>query len=347
MELIVFILQALQDFDCLLLGRFLDIYLLEPAHDALALSHVAVELLVGGGTNESDVASLQILLQHIGSIRSAIRATTGTYHIMNLINVDDGVAFLHGSFHHHLDALFKVATILGAGKHLSHIHTVDASSLETFGYLILVDELGKAINQGGLTYARFTDMERIVLLGTTEHLDGSIQFLLSADKRIMLLHLIRDAGNQLVPILRLSASAFLFIIIIIVIIVILIVAITHHQGFITWFIFERIIAIHARQELALTVAHILAQQECSFRVLQAKHCLYEMRHVHEFSVSGSSQGASRTKHRLEERRRLRQIFDIFRHTLLLGEPSHQVLMHLDAIHTFLLQSLAEGILAEQ
>ena len=300
-ELIVFILQALQYLDSLLLGRFLDVNLLEAAHDALALSHVAVELLVGGRTDESDVASLQILLEHIGSIRSTIRATTGTYHIMNLINIDDGVAFLGGSLHHHLDALFKVATILGAGKHLSHIHTVDACALEALGYLILVDELGKAINQGGFTYARFADVERIVFFCTAEHLDGSIQFLLSADKRIVLLHLIRNTGNQLMPILRLSASSLLFFIIIIVIIVILIVAITHHQGFITWFIFERIIAIHARQELALTVAHILAQQECSFRVLQAKHCLYEMRHVHEFSVSGSSQGASRTKHRLEER----------------------------------------------
>ena len=183
---------------------------------------------------------------------------------MNLINVDDGVAFLYGSFHHHLDALFKVATILGAGKHLSHIHTVDACSLETFGYLILVDEFGETINQGGLTYTRFTDMKRIVLLGTAEHLDGSIQFLFSSDERIVLLYLIRDAGNQLVPILRLSASSLLFFIIIIVIIVILIVAITHHQGFIIWFIFERIIAIHARQELALTVAYILAQQEGCF-----------------------------------------------------------------------------------
>ena len=163
----------------------------------------------------------------------------------------------------------------------------------------------------------------------------------------MLLYLIRDAGNQLVPILRLSASAILLVFIIVIVIIVVIIVNTYAHISLRSLVFQRIIAIHTRQEFALTVAHILAQQECSFRVLQAKHCLYEMRHVHEFSVSGSSQGASRTKHRLEERRRLRQIFDIFRHTLLLGEPSHQVLMHLDAIHTFLLQSLAEGILAEQ
>ena len=189
---------------------------------------------------------------------------------------------------------------MGTGKHLSHIHTVDACSLETFGYLILVDEFGETINQGGLTYTRFTDMKRIVLLGTTEHLDGSIQLLLSADERIMLLHLIRDTGNQLMPILRLSASAILVVIIVIIIIVVIIVGAYAHIS-LRSLVFQRIIAIHTRQELALPVAHILAQQECCFRVLQAKHCLYEMRHVHEFSISGSSQGASRTKHRLEER----------------------------------------------
>ena len=143
-------------------------------------------------------------------------------------------------------------------------------------------------------------MKRIVLLGTAEHLDGSIQLLLSADERIMFLHLIRNTGNQLVPILRLSASTLLFIFIIIVVIIVLIISIAHQEGFVSRFVIERIIAIHTRQEFALTVAHILAQQKCSFRVLQAKHCLYEMRHVHEFSICGCSQGARRSKHSLEE-----------------------------------------------
>ena len=71
-ELIVFILLALQFLDCLLLGRFLDVNLLEPAHDALALSHVTVLFLVGGRTDETDITCLQILLQHLGCIRSAI-----------------------------------------------------------------------------------------------------------------------------------------------------------------------------------------------------------------------------------------------------------------------------------
>ena len=263
-ELIVFILQALQYLDSLLLGRFLDIYLLEAAHDALALSHVAVELLVGGRADETDVACLQILLEHIGCIRSTIRATTCTYHIMNLINIDDGVAFLGGSLHHHLDTLFEIATILGAGKHLSHIHTIDAGSLKTIRNLILIDELGKTINQGGLAYTRFTDVKRIILFGTTEHLDGSIQFLLSADKRIMLLHLIRDTGNQMMPILRLSASAFLLVFIIVIVIIVVIIVGAYAYISLRSLVFQRIIAIHTRQELALPVAHILAQQEGGF-----------------------------------------------------------------------------------
>ena len=107
-------------------------------------------------------------------------------------------------------------------------------------------------------------MKRIVLLGTAEHLDGSIQLLLSADERIVLLYLIRDAGNQLVPILRLSTSAILLVFIIIVVIIVLIISIAHQERFVSRFVIERIIAIHARQELTLSVSYVLTQQKSGF-----------------------------------------------------------------------------------
>ena len=85
---------------------------------------------------------------------------------MNLIDVDNGIALLHGSLHHHLDAFLEVAAILGTGKHLSHIHAVDASPLETFRNLVFVDEFGETIDQSCLADSGFSDVERIVLLGT-------------------------------------------------------------------------------------------------------------------------------------------------------------------------------------
>ena len=104
---------------------------------------------------------------------------------MNLIDVDNGVAFLHGSLHHHHDAFLEVATLLGTGKHLSHIPAVAASPLEAFRNLGFVDEFGETIDQRCLADSGFSDVERIVLLGTAEHLDGSVHFLFSSDERIV------------------------------------------------------------------------------------------------------------------------------------------------------------------
>ena len=347
MELVVLILQALQYLDGLLLGRFLDVYLLESAHDALALGDVAVVFLVGGGADESDVASLQVLLEHVGSIWSAIRTTTGTYHIVNLVEIDDAVALLGGTLHHCLDAFLEVATILGTSQHLGDIHAVDASTLQSLRHLTVVDELGETIYQGCLAHTRLADVQRIVFLGTTKHLDGAIEFLLSADERIVLLHLVGDAGYELMPVLRLATSALLIVVIIIIVIIIIIKIATDAHVSLSRITFQRIETIHTGEKLALSVAHSLAQQVSRLGVLQSQHRLYEVRHVDEFSIGGSGKGASRTKHGLEERGRLGQILHGRRHTLLLGEPPHQVLVHLQAIHPFLLERLTEAVLTKQ
>ena len=183
---------------------------------------------------------------------------------MNLIDVDNGIAFLHGSLHHHLDAFLEVAAILGTGKHLSHVHAIDASPLEAFWNLVFVDEFGETIDQSCLADSGFSDVERIVLLGTAEHLDGSVQFLFSSDERIVLFYLVRNTGNQLMPILYNLSSAFFLVVVILVGIIVIIKVCSHAHASLSSIFSNRIITVNARQELALPVAHILAQQEGGF-----------------------------------------------------------------------------------
>ena len=225
---IVLMLQPLENLDGFVDGRLLDVDLLETAHDALALRHVAVVLLVGSGTNEADVASLEILLEHVGGIRSAIRASSGSYHVVNLVDIDDDIALLGSSVHHHLDAFLEVATILRSGKHLSDVHAVDAGSLEAVGHLILVDEFGKSEDEGCLSHTRLAHVQRIVFLGTAEHLYGAVEFFLAADERIVLVYLVGDAGDELMPVGGMAFSglpAFRVIILIVVDAVVFIVVI--------------------------------------------------------------------------------------------------------------------------
>ena len=157
-EFLVFLLQSFQYLDGFLLIGFLDVYLLEPAHDALALGDVAVVFLVGGGSDESDVSALQVFLEHIGGIGSAVRSPTRSYYIMYLVEVDDGVAFLGCAFHDHLDASLEVTAVLCARQHLRDVHTVDSGSLETLWHLALVDQSGESVDQCRLAHARFADV---------------------------------------------------------------------------------------------------------------------------------------------------------------------------------------------
>lgn len=217
MILIILILQSLQYLDSLLLRRFLDVYLLESAGNTLALRHIAVVLLVSSRADKADVTSLQILLEHIGSIQTAIRTTSGTNDIMNLINIDDDITFIGSTSHDQLDAFLKITTILGTSQHLSDVHAVDAGTFQTIRHLIFIDKFGKPIDQSRLSYSRFTNMQRIILLCTAKHLDGTIQFLLSSDERIMFIHLSGDTSYKLVPVIRHITPFFVIIIIILIV----------------------------------------------------------------------------------------------------------------------------------
>jgi len=43
-------------------------------------------------------------------------------------------------------------------------------------------------------------VQRIVFLGTAEHLYGAVEFFLAADERIVLVYLVGDAGDELMPV---------------------------------------------------------------------------------------------------------------------------------------------------
>ena len=260
---------------------------------------------------------------------------------MNLINIDDDITFIGSTSHDQLDAFLKITTILGTSQHLSDVHAVDAGTFQTIRHLIFIDKFGKPIDQSRLSYSRFTNMQRIILLCTAKHLDGTIQFLLSSDERIMFIHLSGDTSYKLVPVIRHITLFF------VIIIIILIVHFIWHDASIRSITLKRVKAIYAGKEFSLSVANSLSQQECCLWILQPQHRLHEMSHVNQFSICSHRQGTSRTKHRLEKRWRFWQIFYWWRDPLLLGKPIYQILMHFHTVHVFLLKSLTERELSQE
>ena len=155
----------------------------------------------------------------------------------------------------------------------------------------------------------------------------------------MLVYLIGDAAHQQVPVLR---HSLIFVLLIIIIFIVLLVIF-----FVDGFSGERIEVADFGDEVALPVAHCLSEQEGCLRVLQSQYRLHEMGDIDLVLARGDSQGASRAKHGLEERGRLRQVLDGAGHPVLLGQPAHQFLMHLQTVHSLCSQCLAEGVLAQE
>ena len=59
-------------------------------------------------------------------------------------------------------------------------------------FLALIFPFSTALVMESMRLPVVSDVERIVLLGTAEHLDGSVQFLFSSDERIVLFYLVRN-----------------------------------------------------------------------------------------------------------------------------------------------------------
>ena len=115
-ELLVLGFQSLEDADGLVNRRLVDVDLLEPAHDALALGEEPVVLIVGGGTDKPDVATLEIRLEHVGGIHRTVAGAPGPHQIVYLVDIDDGIALLAGTLHNELHPFLKITPELRSGQ---------------------------------------------------------------------------------------------------------------------------------------------------------------------------------------------------------------------------------------
>ena len=105
---------------------------------------------------------------------------------MQLVDEDDGVLILHQLFHDGLEALFKLAAILGAGDDERKIEGEHALVGEEAGHFAVGDALRQTFDDGGLADAGLADQHRIVLGAAAEDLDDALEFAVAADERIEL-----------------------------------------------------------------------------------------------------------------------------------------------------------------
>ena len=125
---------------------------------------------------------------------------------MYLVDVHDvrlrlsGVGlFSSHTIHNHLDAVLEVATILCASQQRTHVELIHLAALQSLGHPTLFNHPHQSPDQCRLANAWFADMQRIVLIAAAQHLNGSLQLLLAANQRILLLIQVVHARHQLLP----------------------------------------------------------------------------------------------------------------------------------------------------
>ena len=119
---------------------------------------------------------------------------------MNLVDINNVlIALFEDAIHNLLDAVFEIATILGAGKQRADVELINAAALQSLGHTTLFYHTGQAPDKCCLTHTRFAHMQRIILVFATKHLDGSLQLGLATNERIVILIQLVHTGNQLAP----------------------------------------------------------------------------------------------------------------------------------------------------
>ena len=109
------------------------------------------------------------------------------------------VALLLNTVHNHFDAVFKVAAILGACQQRAQVKLVDFAAFQSLRHFPFFNQPYQAPDESRLAHARFAHMQRVVLVASAQHLNGSLEFLLAANQRVLLRVEVVHAGDEPSP----------------------------------------------------------------------------------------------------------------------------------------------------
>jgi hypothetical protein len=185
-ELLVLLADAHDDLDRVFFVRRRNLDGLEAALERAVLLDGLAILRRRGGSDALDLATAEGRLEDVGGIERTFGRACADERVQ-LIDEDDGVLVLHQLLHDGLQALFKLAAILGASDDQRKVERKDALVGEEARHFAVGDLLREAFDDGGLADAGLADEHRIVLGAAAEDLDDALDLEVAADQRIELL----------------------------------------------------------------------------------------------------------------------------------------------------------------
>ena len=182
---LVLIAQAAQDGDGVFHGRLVYLYRLETTLQRRILFNVLAVLIQSGCTNGLQLTTSQLRLQQ-GSCVNCTFCCTCTNKSVNLIDEQDDVAALVNLLENLLQALFEVTTVTGACYQRTQVKRVNLLVLQGLWNLAINNIESKTLDNSGLTNARFTDKNRVVLGAARQHLHDALNLRLTSNDWVQL-----------------------------------------------------------------------------------------------------------------------------------------------------------------
>ena len=206
--LLVARLERGQDLDRVLDARLLDIDGLEATFKGRILGEVLTELLGRGGTDNLEGAAREHGLEHRARVNGALGGT-GTDDGVHLVNKQDDIVGFGGLLNYVLEALLKLAAILGARNEARQVERPDILVHEVLGHVAGGNLLCQALDDGCLAHAGIAQNERVVLGAARKDLHHALDFLFAADHGVELAvaRLLRKVGRKLLK--RVGATPLL------------------------------------------------------------------------------------------------------------------------------------------
>ena len=206
--LLVARLERGQDLDRVLDARLLDIDGLEATLEGRVLGEVLAEFLGRGGADNLEGTAREHGLEHRARVDGAL-SRTGTDDGVHLVDKQDDVVGFGGLLDHVLEALLKLAAILGTRHEARQVERPDILVHEVLGHVAGCNLLSQALDDGRLAHAGVAQNERVVLGAARKNFHHTLDFLFATNYRVELAvaRLLREVGRELLK--RIGATPLL------------------------------------------------------------------------------------------------------------------------------------------
>ena len=153
---------------------------LEAALQSLVLLKVLLILVQGGCAYRPQLATGQCRLQNVGGIHGSLSAT-GSHERVYLVDEQNylAVAF-HHFLHNALEALLKLALVLGSGQQRTHVEREELLVLQVLGHVAAHYALGQPLGNGRFARAGLANEYGIVLGAAREYLQHAAYLVVAA-----------------------------------------------------------------------------------------------------------------------------------------------------------------------